>query len=190
MCESCDQAHWGSSIHTRSKTNAEQSLNMLNIGYMYFSIDVTIGVCHSCHVIRILQVKSSCTNRTYKIDIELRTTLLSTVSPCRRVRRRVCPLCLQRGGRAPHTNTLYHGLATRLYLSMDFHKELLKCFTDIVSRLGTDFKEMFNVVVICKLGSQEDSHIIVNTHQPRFLCGARPHLLPFICCHLPPVLQV
>ena len=51
-----------------------------------------------------------------------------------------------------------------LYLSMDFHKELLKCFTDIVSRLGTDFKEMFNVVVICKLGSQEYSYIIVNTN--------------------------
>ena len=110
MCESCDQAHWGSSIHTRSKTSAEQSLNMLNISYMYFSIAITIGVCHSYHVIRILQVKSSCTNITYKIDIELKTTLLSTVSPCRRVRRRVCPLCLQRGGRAPHYNTLYHGL--------------------------------------------------------------------------------
>ena len=42
-------------------------------------------------------------------------------------------------------------LAAKVYLFMHFHKELLKCFTDIVSRLGTDFKEMFDVIVICKL---------------------------------------
>lgn len=52
-----------------------------------------------------------------------------------------------RGASLIHSITL----ATSLYLSMHFHKKLLKCFTDIVSRLGTDFKEMFNVVVICKL---------------------------------------
>ena len=42
-------------------------------------------------------------------------------------------------------------LAAKEYLSMHFHKEFLKCFSDIVSRLGTDFKEMFDVIVICKL---------------------------------------
>ena len=63
----------------------------------------------------------------------------------------MCSLCLQRGGGAAHSYTLSHWLHAKVYLSMHFHKELLKCFTDTVSRLGTDFKEMFDVIVICKL---------------------------------------